>query len=94
MPRNPRPWPTPPFSSFRDEAYFCHNCGTESDTLGVGSWLADTNDVYKYERNKLVLCRICFEKFSKAIVDTTGGSFVSYMAWLTKFRDYFKGKKK
>lgn len=93
MPKTPRPWPTPPFSSFRDAAYFCHNCGTEQDTLDVGTWLSE-QETTKYGRNKLVLCKLCFESLSKQIVKTTGFSGFQYTIWLIKLRNFLFGKRK
>lgn len=88
----PRPWPTPPSSSFRSEAYFCHNCGSEENTLGVGTWMED--DINKHRRNKLVLCRNCFEDLSQTIVRTTGLSGYQFTLWFIRLKKFFRKDKK
>lgn len=72
----PYPWPTPPpagpqtagSSGYRRQNYLCHNCGNEEKILNVGGWLTD-DYASRYDKNKLVLCRICFDKLSERILD-------------------------
>ena len=84
------PWPCPPPTPIRDgyrtESYSCHNCGSIENTLGVGTWLAKYNE---HARNKLVLCKICYERLGHAMI---GQGYIQSIK--TRFRILFFGKRK
>ena len=77
------PWPTPP-STYREEHYRCNNCGSEKETLSVGTWMHGFSFPVS---GKLVLCKACFKQLT---IDIVGKEYIHDLK--TRLKVLFTGK--